>query len=157
MRRSAVTADFSRLGAEWTSVPHTDVISPTFHTFANNHVVRTDRRGMCWSGTMDDSDTDELRRYALDAVSTRSKSLSLPRSGSFAIASHLTGTQNHTNDRKYHSRGGRRSSRHHKLGYIHTPQPGAKTRRDIPRGPLFHSTIRFERENATCCAKDTGS
>lgn len=156
MRRSAVTADFSRLGAEWTSVPHTDVISPTFHTFANDHVVRADRRGMWCSSTMGCSDTDEMRRYAPGAASTRSKSLSLPGSGSFLVAIHLTRLQNYTNDREHHSWSRRRSTRHHELGHIHTSQPGAKTRRDIPRGPLFHSTIRLEREDTTRCAKNIG-
>lgn len=71
---------------------------------------------------------------------------------------HLTlPSQHHPHDWQHHPLGWRRCPRHHQLGHLHAPQRCTKTRRDVSRRALFHSTLRFERQNTARREKDIGT
>lgn len=91
-------------------------------------------------------------RSAPAAASTRLKS-TLPNRPSLP-ASLTASPQNHTNDRQHHPLSRRRSPRNHQLGRLHAPQTRAKARSHLPRRPLLHPPIRFERKDTACSEED---
>lgn len=105
--------------------------------------------------------TTTSSRSVQAAASTKSKSPSSIRPHLILILTALTHltlpSQHHPHDRQHHPLGWRRRPRHHQLGHLHAPQRCTKTRRDVSRRALFHSTLRFERQNTARREKDIGT
>lgn len=106
--------------------------------------------------------TTTSSRSVQAAASTKSKSPSSSIRPHLILIltalTHLTlPSQYHPHDRQHHPLGWRRRPRHHQLGHLHAPQRCTKTRRDVSRRALFHSTLRFERQNTARREKDIGT